>query len=545
MSEELQASFQQIAHIPLPFTLRFTSKTMRLEELLSEQEAQYRNRSYLLQSLDKKSGELYLAKQKIASVVIEEKGKKILLKGGQGRELELLSDAALNGEIMLAASLGRAGIPGDKLAALGPGALIALDQPADFAVAILIPEIDYIFAFGEPVSISENYGDTFGIRVTSMENGFRLADITPGTVRGEVFIGDIVLSPSDLDSIGEGTTLKLGTPLTPNTLTLSDGTKIDGYLQHYDRKELLSEEACINKEFIIDHNSLLAFRVTASQLESSDVSAPRKENAVINTGAAPSETARIHTAKTEAVDIIAADIVFRELPRERSLSVLAHMSSDAAVWFLKMAEPSTVSRILLELVLSFGEEKGGAFLEAFTLCRPAVTSKEAACALLGFFNRYLDKMEIEELRQKSGECASIELPEGDPIERAAEYFSLMRNNEQRVLLQWLDIRNTPLYATLRNRLFLFEDIVALSDRNMQKLLREIDLSDFVEALSGDEDFVENVKAKVFQNMSERAVRIFNEELRYNNGVSEERREAARSKIIQILLSLINYGGIVL
>jgi flagellar motor switch protein FliG len=75
----------------------------------------------------------------------------------------------------------------------------------------------------------------------------------------------------------------------------------------------------------------------------------------------------------------------------------------------------------------------------------------------------------------------------------------------------LEVENPQLAEEVRELMFVFEDIVNLEDRAIQRILREVDTKDLAMSLKGTK---EDVKEKVFKNMSERAQEMLRDEIEY-------------------------------
>jgi flagellar motor switch protein FliG len=97
-------------------------------------------------------------------------------------------------------------------------------------------------------------------------------------------------------------------------------------------------------------------------------------------------------------------------------------------------------------------------------------------------------------------------------------------------------------AELRRRCPLFEDIPRLSDRDVQKVLRELDMHDLATGLVGA---TEDARAAVERNMSERAVRMLAEEIDYATRRGPSATAKSRRIIRQIMHELIRNGEIAL
>jgi flagellar motor switch protein FliG len=95
---------------------------------------------------------------------------------------------------------------------------------------------------------------------------------------------------------------------------------------------------------------------------------------------------------------------------------------------------------------------------------------------------------------------------------------------------------------IRQRLFTFDDIVILSDRDIQLLMREVDQKDLAVALRGVSD---EVKDLIFRNMSSRGAEMLQEDL--DTGKPQRRSvvEEAQSRIVAAIRRLEDAGAITL
>jgi len=95
-------------------------------------------------------------------------------------------------------------------------------------------------------------------------------------------------------------------------------------------------------------------------------------------------------------------------------------------------------------------------------------------------------------------------------------------------------------AEIKRLMFLFEDLINIQDKDMQKILREIDRKDLTLSLKTAD---EELKNKIFSNMSERASNLLKEELEYMGMVKLKEVEAAQARIIDVVKQLEESGEI--
>ena len=89
-------------------------------------------------------------------------------------------------------------------------------------------------------------------------------------------------------------------------------------------------------------------------------------------------------------------------------------------------------------------------------------------------------------------------------------------------------------------MFTFDDIILLQDRSIQKVLKEIDQKELAMALKGASD---EVKDKVFTNMSSRASDFIKEEMEYMGPVRLKGVEEAQQRIVGVIRRLEEAGEI--
>lgn len=126
--------------------------------------------------------------------------------------------------------------------------------------------------------------------------------------------------------------------------------------------------------------------------------------------------------------------------------------------------------------------------------------------------------------------------------RAAELLNLIDRGSEKRILQHIEQSRPALFETLRHHLFAFEDIVLLSDRAVQKVLRETETHCLAAALKGADD---GVREKILRNMSKRAIEYLNNEAEFMGAVSVKDVEAARTDIVNIIVRLEEAGEILI
>ncbi|CUR62153.1 Flagellar motor switch protein fliG [metagenome] len=112
---------------------------------------------------------------------------------------------------------------------------------------------------------------------------------------------------------------------------------------------------------------------------------------------------------------------------------------------------------------------------------------------------------------------------------------------ERQIVEGLESLDAGLAEEVRSRMFMFEDIVNLSDRDVQQVLRQVDTAELALALKG---VSEQVREKITANLSERAAENVLEEVEILGPVRLTQVEEAQQAVIRTIRSLEERGEIV-
>ncbi|TKJ42225.1 flagellar motor switch protein FliG [candidate division LCP-89 bacterium B3_LCP] len=128
------------------------------------------------------------------------------------------------------------------------------------------------------------------------------------------------------------------------------------------------------------------------------------------------------------------------------------------------------------------------------------------------------------------------------VKSAADILNLVGQRHEKNIMNGLAKEDPELATEIKNLMFVFEDVIALDDRSVQKVLKEVDNKDLAFALKA---VSEELKGKILSNMSKRASDIVLEELKFMGPVRLREVEEAQQKIIEIIRRLEEEGQIVL
>jgi flagellar motor switch protein FliG len=127
-----------------------------------------------------------------------------------------------------------------------------------------------------------------------------------------------------------------------------------------------------------------------------------------------------------------------------------------------------------------------------------------------------------------------------------DYVASMMNNldrsSEKSIFDGLASYNPELADDIRKRMFVFEDIITMDDRSVQRFIRECDPRDIVLSLKAANNDVAN---KLFANMSSRMAQNIRDDLEITNHVRLKDVEDAQQRIVSIIRDLEEKGEVII
>jgi flagellar motor switch protein FliG len=151
--------------------------------------------------------------------------------------------------------------------------------------------------------------------------------------------------------------------------------------------------------------------------------------------------------------------------------------------------------------------------------------------------------EIEKyLRERvEGITSEASLITGGP-EFVAKLLNATPGSTEKGILENLSERDPTLVEEIKKYMFLFEDILRIDDRTLQRIIKDLDNKDLVLALKGS---VQELMEKFTKNMSTRAKDMLLEEMEMLGPVRVRDVEEAQQRVIQVIKQLEDSGEITL
>ena len=128
------------------------------------------------------------------------------------------------------------------------------------------------------------------------------------------------------------------------------------------------------------------------------------------------------------------------------------------------------------------------------------------------------------------------------VDSVVEILNTVDRGTEKHIMETLEVDEPELADEIRKKMFVFEDILLLDDRAIQRVLRDVDNSDLSMALKGAN---EQVQAAIFKNMSSRLSAMIKEDMEFMGPVRMKDVEEAQQKIVNIIRKLEDSAEIVI
>ncbi|NLM47278.1 MAG: flagellar motor switch protein FliG [Epulopiscium sp.] len=128
------------------------------------------------------------------------------------------------------------------------------------------------------------------------------------------------------------------------------------------------------------------------------------------------------------------------------------------------------------------------------------------------------------------------------VDAIVDIINCVDRGTEKYIMETLEVEDTELAEEIKKKMFVFEDIITLDSRSIQRILREVDNNDLAIALKGATDEVKNV---IFANLSKRLSAMIQEDMEYMGPVRLRDVEDAQQKIVNVIRKLEEVGEIVI
>lgn len=247
----------------------------------------------------------------------------------------------------------------------------------------------------------------------------------------------------------------------------------------------------------------------------------------------------------------ARTILEKALGSEHAQAIINRLTSSLQVRpfdFARRAEPTQLFNFIqnehpqtIALILSYLEpQQAGIILSSLPqevqadiarrIATMDSTSPEVISEIEAVLERKLSSTVTQDFTETGGVDAVVEVLNG--VDRTTE----------KTILDALEIQDPELAEEIKKRMFVFEDIVTLDNRSIQRVIRDCENEDLILSMKVSS---EEVKDIIFRNMSTRMAETFKEEMEVMGPVRLRDVEEAQSRIVSVVRRLEDAGEIII
>jgi len=234
-----------------------------------------------------------------------------------------------------------------------------------------------------------------------------------------------------------------------------------------------------------------------------------------------------------------ASYMLKAIEREvykKPFSFLAKTDSDNLMTFIQDEHPQTIALILSHLPA----DKASEILAGLPLNKQL----EVVTRIANMDNTNPEVIkEVEKgLEMRLSGIMTQTFQKAGGVESVAEMLNLADRSTEKGILESLEAQDPDLVEQIRRLMFVFEDILLVNDKGIQLVLKEIENEELALALKTAS---EELREKIFRNMSERAVQLIKEDMEYMGPVRVSDVEAAQQKIVDVVRRLEDAGELII
>jgi flagellar motor switch protein FliG len=218
------------------------------------------------------------------------------------------------------------------------------------------------------------------------------------------------------------------------------------------------------------------------------------------------------------------------------LMAISTLSADDIYDLIKNEQPQTIAIILVHLNTNVASEVIAKLPDEIKteVSIRIVNLDKVTATIVDEVNEILKDI----LKTKKNTISSV----SGGVDRLAEILNQTDEISSELILNELEEADMELAAQIKQRMFVFEDIIQVDDRGVQKLLRKVETMELAIALKAAS---EEVKEKIFKNMSERAGEMLKEEIEDMGPVRMKEVEDCQQNITNIIQEMETKGELII
>ena len=247
----------------------------------------------------------------------------------------------------------------------------------------------------------------------------------------------------------------------------------------------------------------------------------------------------------------AKDLLEKALGSERAKDVIGKLTASLQVRPFEFVRKTDASQLLnfiqdehpqtIALILSYlSSNQASAIISALSPEKQTDVAKRIA---------QMDRTspdvikEVEKvLEQKLASLVNQDYTIVGGVDSIVDILNTVDRGTEKHIMESLEIEDPELADGIRKKMFVFEDILSLDDRSIQRVLREVDNNELAVALKGSNEEVQNL---IFSNLSKRLATMIREDMDFMGPVRMKDVEEAQQKIVNIIRKLEDSAEIII
>lgn len=247
----------------------------------------------------------------------------------------------------------------------------------------------------------------------------------------------------------------------------------------------------------------------------------------------------------------AKEILEKALGSAKAMDIINRLTATLQVRpfdFARKADPAQILNFIqnensqtIALILSYLQpEQAAIILSSLPQDKQADVAKRIA--LMDSTSPEVISQVERVLEQKLSSTVTQDYTSAGGIEAIVQILNGVDRGTERTILDSLEIQDPELAEEIKKRMFVFEDIVNIDNRSIQRIIRDIENTDLQLALKVAS---EEVREVIFRNMSKRMAETFREEMEYMGPVRLRDVEEAQTRIVATIRRLEEAGEIII
>ena len=247
----------------------------------------------------------------------------------------------------------------------------------------------------------------------------------------------------------------------------------------------------------------------------------------------------------------AKELLEKALGSEKAIDVIGRLTASLQVKPFEFVRKTEASQLLnfiqdehpqtIALILSYlSAGQASAIISALPQDRQADVAKRVA--MMDRTSPDVIKEVEKILESKLASLVNQDYTIIGGVDQVVEILNAVDRGTEKHIMETLEIEEPELADEIRKKMFVFEDILLLDDRAIQRVLRDVDNNDLALALKGSNEQVQNA---IFNNLSKRLATMIKEDMEFMGPVRMKDVEEAQQKIVNIIRKLEDSAEIVI